>query len=261
MFYILSKLLDTGLSPLCWAMALVAMGLLAPQVAHPILARWMHRAPVAGLLLLYFSSIEVVSNALWRWVEAPPLTTIREEEVYDVVVILGGMLEDRTMRTYGKAYYNDNIDRLIAARELLATGKARRALLSGGDEDPRPDSVDEALVLRDQLIAWGIEPERLFVETRSRNTRENAVESAAILRREGWKKILLVTSAFHMPRALGCFRAVGIEPDTLAVDLRSDRSTKGFSDLLPRSHSLHMTASALRELAGRFIYRLRGYSR
>jgi hypothetical protein len=54
---------------------------------------------------------------------------------------------------------------------------------------------------------------------------------------------------------------VGLEPATLAVDLRSDQSPKGLADLLPRTKSLHTSAAALRELAGRGIYRLRGYSR
>lgn len=261
MFFLLSKILDVGLSPLCWAMALVALGLLAPRVPRPALALWMRRAPAAGLLLLYVFSIELVANALWRALEAPPLTTMREGETYDVAVILGGMLEDRALRAYGKPYYNDNVDRLIAARELLVTGKAQRALLSGGDGNLGQNGAEEATVLKQQLVDWGVEPARLIVEDRSRNTRENAVESAAILRREGWTKILLVTSAFHMPRALGCFRAVGLEPATLAVDLRSDQSPKGLADLLPRTKSLHTSAAALRELAGQGIYRLRGYSR
>jgi len=115
-------------------------------------------------------------------------------------------------------------------------------------------------VLARQLESWGIAPDRLIIEDRSRNTRENAVESARILRERGWPRALLVTSAFHMPRALGCFRAVGLDVDTLAVDLRSDNTPKTLADLLPRTKSLHTSAAALRELAGRVIYRLRGYT-
>jgi uncharacterized SAM-binding protein YcdF (DUF218 family) len=260
-FFLLSKSLDVLLSPLCWALFLVSLGSLAPRLRPPVLARRLRLATPAGLLLLYLFSIDPVSNALWQATEAPPLTSFRGEGGYDAVIVLGGMLDDRSMATFGRASYNDNVDRLLAAHELLRADKVRFALLSGGDGDPAPGSTDEALVLKKQLESWGIEPSRLLVESKSRNTRENAVESAAIWRERGWSRVLLVTSAFHMPRALGCFRALGLEPDTWAVDLRSDQVPRGLVDLLPRTRSLHMSSAALRELAGRLIYRARGYTR
>jgi uncharacterized SAM-binding protein YcdF (DUF218 family) len=118
----------------------------------------------------------------------------------------------------------------------------------------------EARVLADQLVAWGIDRARLLTEEKSRNTRENAIESAVIARRENLGSLVLVTSAFHMPRAAGCFRAVGLPVDTMAVDLRSCNCPITINRFLPRTQSLHTSAGALREFAGRLIYRLRGYS-
>lgn len=261
MFFLLSKILDIAFSPLCWGILLIALSLLAPFVHRPKIATWLRRAAPMGLLIQYLFSTELVANAIWRAVEAPPLTTIQEDVRYDAVILLGGMLDDRAMATYGKPYYNDNVDRLLATWELLSSQKAQRALLSGGDGNPGYTGMEEAEILKKQLVRWGVAPERLFVENKSRNTHENAVESATIVRKEGWSKLLLVTSAFHMPRALGCFRAVGLEPDTLAVDLRSDRTSKGLTDLLPRTRSLNFSATAIRELSGRMIYRIRGFSR
>lgn len=258
MFFFLSKILDIFLSPLTWVLLLATLGLLAPR--WPRLERPLRRAGLAALALVYLLSTELVANAIWRALEAPPLTTLRPDVTYDAVVVLGGMLDDRAMRTYGVVGYNDNVDRLIAARDVLARGQARKALLSGGDANPAEQGLVEAQVLARQLQDWGIDPGRLVVEDVSRNTRENAVESAKIARREGWQSVLVITSAFHMPRALGCFRAVGLPVDTLAVDLRSDRAPKSLNDLLPRTHALHTSAAALRELAGRVIYRVRGYS-
>ena len=83
-----------------------------------------------------------------------------------------------------------------------------------------------------ELIDWGIAPERVVIEDQSRNTRENAVESARVARERGWKTILVVTSAFHMERALGCFRAVGLEVDALPVDQRG--YDPGWQSWLPR---------------------------
>ncbi len=258
MFFFLSKILDVFLAPLTWVLLLVAAGLLASR--WPRHERRLRAAGFVGLAVLYLFSTELVANALWRATEAPPLTTVRPGVTYDAVIVLGGMLDDRAMRTYGLVGYNDNVDRLIAARDVLARGQARKALLSGGDANPGLSGTDEASVLARQLQDWGIDPSRLVVENVSRNTRENAVEAARIARREGWRDVLLVTSAFHMPRALGCFRALGLPVDTLAVDLRSDDAPRTINDVLPRTHALHLSSAALRELAGRVIYRLRGYS-
>jgi uncharacterized SAM-binding protein YcdF (DUF218 family) len=72
--------------------------------------------------------------------------------------------------------------------------------------------------------------------------------------------VLVVTSAFHMPRAYGCFRAVGLDVDTLPVDFRSYKGPYS-SELVPRAEHLAHSTTALREWFGRVIYRVRGFSR
>jgi uncharacterized SAM-binding protein YcdF (DUF218 family) len=78
--------------------------------------------------------------------------------------------------------------------------------------------------------------------------------------RERWGSLLLVTSAAHMARAAGCFRAVGLTPDTLPVDQRALPPAWDAWSPLPRAVHLAQSELALRELAGRLVYRLRGYS-
>jgi len=97
------------------------------------------------------------------------------------------------------------------------------------------------------------------LESRSRNTRENALESAPIIAAHGWKRVLLLTSAWHAPRALGCFHAVGLSPDLLPVDHRSGRG--GTFVWLPRAGALAGSTDALREMAGGLVYRTMGYAR
>jgi uncharacterized SAM-binding protein YcdF (DUF218 family) len=97
----------------------------------------------------------------------------------------------------------------------------------------------------------------VVLETASRNTHENAVESARIVAARGWRSLLLVTSAAHMERALGCFRKAGLAPDALPVDWRGERDRDAW---LPRAGSLKATEDALRELTGRVVYRLMGYT-
>ncbi len=254
MFYFLSKILDVLLTPVTWAVVLIAWG------------TWRARTPPrryalvgAGLAVLLFFSLEPVENALWLSLEDPPLRTVRPDAVYDVVILLGGVVEDRIQTTWGERAFNDDSERLLETYDRLRQGKARYAILSGGPVSETRKLV-EARALADQLVAWGIDPERLVLEEHSRNTYENAVDSTAIVRARQWKSVLLVTSAFHMPRAYGCFREVGLDVDTLPVDFRSYKSP--FSgELIPRPEHLAHSAAALREWFGRVIYRLRGYSR
>jgi uncharacterized SAM-binding protein YcdF (DUF218 family) len=132
-------------------------------------------------------------------------------------------------------------------------------LLSGGSVFPLPGDVAEADRLAGKLSQWGVPPDRIAVERASRNTRENAIESARLAAARGWRTLLLVTSAAHAPRALGCFRAVGLEPDVLPVDRRAgDGQGRAW---LPRAAALQKSTDAIRELAGRLAYRAAGYAR
>jgi uncharacterized SAM-binding protein YcdF (DUF218 family) len=255
MFYFLSKILDILLTPLAWSFALIAVGVLGR--GSPLRKRVLAGLGL-GILLIF--SLEPVSNALMRSLEDPPLRTYRPEITYDVVILLGGLVEDRVEATWGQRAFNEDGERLLETYDLLRLAKARNAIVSGGAASPSRMQVVEARALADQLVAWGIDPERLVVEDHARNTYENAVDSSAIVRARDWKTVLVVTSAFHMPRAYACFREVGLDVDTLPVDFRSYKSPYS-GELVPRAEHLAHSTGALREWFGRGIYRLRGYSR
>ncbi|HEU4412596.1 MAG TPA: YdcF family protein, partial [Polyangiaceae bacterium] len=253
LFYLLSKTLDVVLEPLAWALALGALGArrLRGPPAH---AAW------ASLALLYAFSVPAVADLLWRALEAGTASTYRREgEPYDAAILLGGPA-DNNARDLPEAFaYNENVERVHATFELLRSGRARAAVVSSGPIEPAGRAPSEAHLLAEQLERWGVAPERLVVEPRSRNTAENARETAALVRARGFRRLVLVTSAYHMPRALGCFRAVGLEVDALPVDSRAPVDL-GRSPL-PRADSLARSTTALREFAGRLIYRARGFSK
>ena len=96
-----------------------------------------------------------------------------------------------------------------------------------------------------------------MLERESRNTRENAERSLRIVRERGWKSLVLVTSAMHMPRAAATFRKAGLDVDLLPVD---HRYAPWNGSWLPRTEALERSSDALRELAGRLVYRAAGYS-
>jgi uncharacterized SAM-binding protein YcdF (DUF218 family) len=253
-FFLLSKTLDALLSPLWWAVALIAVGLgrLTPANRR----RWY---ALAGLVVLLIFSLEPFANALERALERGATQTYRRDLTYDAVILLGGVVERDAIS--GRPAYNEGVERLLVTFDLLRTNNARFAILSGGVLDPAVPDLVEASVLARQLVEWGIAPERLVMETRSRNTRENAVESRRMADEHGWSRLLVVTSAFHMPRALGCFRAVGLAVDTLPVDYRAYDPARFSGSWLPRAAQLERSTMALREWFGRGVYRLRGYAR
>lgn len=252
MFFFLSKTLDLAFTPLAWALTLLAASLWlwnrAPRRARALVL-------LSGLTLYGFST-GLVANELEAGLEKEP-STYREDASYDALVLLGGMVHAAS-KVEGPRFYGDNVERLHAAFELLRQGRAKVVFATGGHPDAQRPEAKEARVLAAQLVDWGIEPARIFIDDEARNTHENAVNAAKAARQHGWKKLLLVTSAFHMQRALGCFRAQGLEVDTLSVDRRA---VEGMGGLAPRAEHLAQSTHALREWAGRWVYRARGYSK
>jgi uncharacterized SAM-binding protein YcdF (DUF218 family) len=257
-FYFFSKILDILLSPLSWAMLLCLYAARKPRRRRRRGRAW---APLAAVLVLYVFSIEPVANALTASLETPDTKTARDDVTYDAVALLGGVVDDRATFTHGQPSYNDNIERLLATYDLLRTGRAKFTVVSGGAVDASRAETVEARVLGKQLVDWGIAPERVIIEDQAKNTRENAVYIAKIARERGWRSVVVVTSAMHMPRALDCFRAVSLPVDALPVDYNSYDARRFAAGWLPRSVFLEESAAAIREIAGRVIYRIRGYGR
>jgi uncharacterized SAM-binding protein YcdF (DUF218 family) len=258
-FFFLSKTLDLLLAPLTWALLGIAFGalqLLLPRT--PRRARLGAAALLLSLFGLWAFSTAWLANRIFHRLESSARSTIRPGVTYDAVILLGGMVQVYASEPGARRSYNDNNERLLAAFELLRGGQARQVLVTGGGEGV---TSREARVLRDQLIDWGIESERIVIDDRSRNTRDNAVESARIAKEKGWTQLVMVTSAFHMQRAAGCFAAVGLPVDLLPVDQRSADPSKHSGGWQPRADALAQSTGALRELAGQLVYKLRGYSK
>jgi uncharacterized SAM-binding protein YcdF (DUF218 family) len=255
-FFFLSKLLDELLSPLTWSAMLLAAAV-PWRTRKPRRPRRDRAFAIAGFLVLFFFSLAPVENALTRWLESSAKDTTKPDVTYDAVILLGGAVEGDPTEEHGVPSYNEHAERLLVTYDLLRTGRARYAIITGGLAGGR---INEAEVLKGQLAEWGIDPERIIEEGRAMNTRENAVFSAEIVKERGFDKLVLVTSAFHMKRAADCFRAIGLEPDTLPADWRSSKEWSSLS-FLPRSRYLDQSTYALREIFGRMVYRINGYAR
>ena len=253
MFFILSKLLDVLLSPFTWGLVLLAVGIpWRVRVRSPRALRRRRVCGGLGVAVLLVGAMPPVGNALQWNLEHSSASTYDEAVTYDAVILLGGVVEERPMQSSGQISFNENVERLIVTHRLLRDGKARVAIISG--------LSPEADALAAQIEDWGIPHERVIVEPRARNTHENALFSQEIARERGFSRVLVVTSAFHMRRAAECFAAVGMKVDTMSVDYRASPSVP-VDEWLPRAKTLAVTTAMLREMAGRWIYRLQGYAK
>ncbi len=252
MFIFLSKNLDLLASPLTWVLLLILLALFLGRRPRALAA-----VLIGAFALLWAFSTGKAANLFLRLAEAPAVRTERPGVTYDAVVVLSGMVDERAARASGGFEVTAEVSRLLAGFELLRDGRARQVLLSGGPLRREPGVRVEPEVLADALRRWGIDGSRIVLEARSRNTHESAVEVARIVKERGWKSLLLVTSAYHMPRALGCFEKAGLSPDALPVDWRGSPEPAG---LVPRASALAEATHALRELVGRLVYRVVGFS-
>ena len=262
MFFALSKLLDVFLSPFTWGLGLLALAV--PWRGLPSSRRAFAKPlfGLAGLGILLTFSTETVSNRITYALEHAVSSTVGHGVTYDAVILLGGVSDERVTAQSGAPALNDSVERLIATHRLLADGRARTAIVSGAPELEQFVDASEARVLAAQLRAWGIDERRVILEEKARNTYENAVYSKRVVEERGFRRVLIVTSAFHMRRAVECFEAVGLSVDTLAVDFRAhDPNGPGGSSWLPRALYLADSTRMIREFFGLYIYRLRGYAK
>jgi uncharacterized SAM-binding protein YcdF (DUF218 family) len=252
MFFFLSKILDVFFSPLTWGLLLCSVGLVRKW-------RWVRWAPALASAELVLFSLDPVSNALLMHLEREAPRTARRDVTYDAIILLGGLVDHAPTALHGVPSYNDSVERLLVSYDLLRTGRAKNVIVSGGYAWSG-DRVNEARLLARQLEDWGIARDRIVLEPHALNTRGNAVESSLLVRQHGYRSLVLVTSAYHMPRSLDCFRAVGLKVDALPVDFRASGPGSP-RDWLPRASYLDTSTLVLRETFGRWVYRVWGYGK
>lgn len=249
-------MIDTLLNPLAWILVLLAflLGWLLRQ------RRTLGWTPAfLGLVafgLLSLAASPLVATSLLELLERgqTPLAASLEPRPEAIVVLGAGFNAQKSPRPE----LND------AARARLMEGVrlariypgARLVLSGGGTQLPR---VTQAELMGAWARHLGVPAERIVVESRSATTRGNAVETAGLARREGWTRLVLVTSAAHMPRSLAAFRAVGLEPVPAPCDFR-DLGPLSPGWLLPDPGALRDTAGAIHEIVGRAWYRIRGWA-
>ncbi len=272
MFVVLSKIIPPFIYPLGLACLLVVAALLLSRRR-----RWQQASLLFALALLWFSSTRwtaaILARSLeWQYLPPPVLQQIPPggftQPVVDVIVVLGGgtspALPPRPL-----VDINGAGDRVIYGAYLYKQGAAPHLLLSGGNIDWLSVGETPAQDMAKLMALMEVPQEALWLETKSRNTYENAAFSWDFLSQKGIRRIMLVTSAMHMPRAAALFRHQGFEvipaPTDYSITETDWQSMLSASppaqllNLLPSAGDLATTSSVMKEYLGIFVYRLRGW--
>ena len=215
MFFILSKTAAVVLVPSNFLLLLGLIGLLL------MLTRFRRaglRLLVASFVLIVVIGLSPVGRLLIYALEQrfPPWQAAGRMPAG--IVVLGGAISPPLSRAYGITQLNGSAERVTAIPLLARTYPTARIVYSGGDASLLASEGREVSVLYPLLESFGIPRDRVVLEDRARNTYENAVFTRQLMQPKPGELWLLVTSAAHMPRAIGCFRRAGFAVEAYPVD-------------------------------------------
>jgi uncharacterized SAM-binding protein YcdF (DUF218 family) len=256
MFFFLSKTLDFFLMP---------VGILFFVLLFAIFTknRTKSRRAVLGVCLaLYALCNTFLVNTAFRWWEYTPRNIANIRQSYDIgIVLTGGMTRFPSTRTDHPSL-GRHADRFMQAYLLYKAGKIKKILISGADSPWKMNmKLDDGHQASHLLVRWGVAPGDIILEKHSRNTHQNAVNSAALLQQKFPKgRYLLITSSFHLRRAVGCFKKEKISVDVFPADIYGIELTPTLNDFIRPDPDVFSHVHLLwREWVGYLTYWAVGY--
>ncbi len=250
MFFILSKLLWIAAAPTNLLLGLALAGALAGHRG------W--RMARSALIILALCGVLPVGRLMLRPLEDRFPSPVLDGLTPAGIIVLGGAIEDEIGAGRGQVTLSEAGTRITAGAALARRFPDAELVFTGGSNALAAPFGSEAGDARAVWIDLGVDPARIVLERSSRNTEENARFTRDLLGPAAGRRWILVTSAFHMPRAVGLFRAAGLDVVPDPVDYRS---TGTWRDLLPTaevSSGLKRLDMATREWIGLVAYRLSG---
>jgi len=243
---VIHKLLPLIVSPLG---LVVGLWLLALIFRRTLLA-WL------GLGVLLICSLPATGTYVWKTLEADyPYQPIAAVEDADAVVVLSGMLGGFEYQGEAVPEWSESVDRLFAGVALYKEGKAPLVVFTRG-YTPWLNLPPEGEILAQQAIESGVPDSKILLTDLVENTEDEAREVKNLMTFGGLKRVILVTSSFHMPRARMLFNRAGVETIPYAVDFRGQGGLDWMS-WIPSAGGLSGTSDGVRELIGRLYYRVK----
>ena len=248
MFFILSKILDFLLQPLCWIFLLLGFA---------YFTRFSKRLIAITIALLLVMTNGWFVNQCYLAYETPQ-TTLKKP--YQWCIILGGGM----MRS-GEGYRTgETADRFVQPLLLYKKGMVKKLLITGGNvtiKGLKIDDTQESKKVKEVLIAMGVAEKDIYLEENARNTHENATYTKKMLAPYLAEEMVLVTSAMHMPRAKACYIKEGFRVVVYPADIKKKDTPSGILDLvIPQERNLSKFAELIREMAGFVIYKVVGFA-
>jgi len=258
MFFVLSKIVGFFALPSNLIAVLLGLGVLFAMVGRRRLAAWLTTLSVAALLAAGYSPIgNVLMLTLserfpaWHFSGAEP----------DGIVVLGGAIDSDASELRNAVELDGSAERVMAMLVLARQFPHARIVYSGGSSNLITEGASEAPIAGRLLQSFGVAPDRIILEGRSRTTDENAAFTRDLVAPKPGQRWLLVTSAFHMPRAVAVFRAAGFDVEAYPVDWRSRGWIDSATPFDRLSEGLGRTDLAAHEWVGLLMYWLAGRSR
>ena len=243
---LLHKLLPLIVSPLGFVIGLLSLSMLLQR-------RWIG---CMGILVLVVCSLPVINNTVWASLESSyPPQTVQFVSATDAIVVLSGMLGGVDADEQILTQYHDSIDRLFVGVELYHANKAPLLIFTGG-QMPWSELPPEGEILSSKAVLMGVPRDNILLTHVASNTADEARVIRALMDQKSLESIILVTSSFHMPRALKIFEHAGIKAVPYATDFRS-RSQTIWLDWIPSAEAFGNTSRGFREYLGRLYYLLK----
>ena len=253
MTFAASKLLWGGVAPGNLLLLMLVIGV--------AMAAWSGRRRGFGLIVAAtIGLLSIAALPIGSWLAAPledRFPAIAAPGRVDGIVLLGGSVDAGLSQSRGQVMLVAAAGRITETVILARRFPDARVVISGGDGSLFPAARSEAAATRDLLVDLGVAAERIVLEGNSRNTYENAVMSYAAARPEAGETWLLVTSALHMPRAVGCFRRAGWTIIPCPVDYHTAPKSRTISELRPGlllADNLALLTLAVKEWLGLVAY-------
>lgn len=243
--------------------ALVIAALLGVALTATRYARAGRRLAFTALLLLAVAGLSPLSNMLMAPLENRfPVWRINNGPAPAGIIILGGSVDaDVTSSRNAGLELNEAGDRILAMLALARQFPEAKIILSAGAGALLGERGTEADEVRKRIAAYGLPPDRIIFENRSRTTYENALETQKLINPRAGERWLLVTSAWHMPRSIAVFRMAGLNVEAYPIDFRTPATGAGKETFAEISRGLRRFDTAMREWAGLISYRFAGASK
>lgn len=248
----LSKIVGLFLAPLTWVLGCwIAAGVSLLRRRR----RWAAGFACIGFATLWVASLPVVAHALAAPLEEKyPALSAQASPSGDAILVIGGALSGASPPRRPTFSLGPAAGRVWHTAQLYRAGKARWVIVAGGNQPGQEHEQVEADAIVEMLGVLGVQRDAIRMEGLSRNTRENAVNSLPLVQSLGAKRVLLVTSALHMPRALKTFTKAwagsGIELVPVTTDVEPEVPHRLLKPWIPDASALALVTRVIKEYAG-----------